>query len=80
MPYFGVMPGNKGSMSDKEIAAALNYAVFELVDDQSTVTDIDPITADEVAAVQSKTAAGSPNTAAGIRQALVTRYPGKWPE
>ncbi len=80
MPYFGVMPGNKGPMSVADIAAALNYTVFELVDDKNTVASIDPFTADEVSAVQSNTSVGSPNTAAMIRRELVARHGDKWPE
>ena len=44
--YFGVMAGLGAAMSDDDIAAALNYIVFELSDDE--VSDVDPFTAAEV--------------------------------
>ena len=34
--YFGVMAGNAGSMTPEDIAAVLNYVVFELNDNDAT--------------------------------------------
>ena len=78
MQYFGVMPGNKGPMSAADIADALNYVVFELVDDENNGGTIEPITADEVAAVQENTTAGGPSAAAKIRQDLVDTHGELW--
>jgi len=78
--YFGVMPGNQGSMSAEQIAAALNYSIFELIDDKSKVAGIKSITADEVSFIQSQTTAGSPNTAATLRKKLVDGYGDEWVE
>ena len=75
--YMGIMPGNKGMMSADDIAAALNYVVFEL---SGTDVDIAPFTSDEVEAVQSAAGAASPNTAAEIRKNLIERHEDEWPE
>lgn len=80
MQYFGVMPGNKGPLSADDIAAALNYTIFELADDKNKVAGIEPITAEEVTAVQSITPAAGPAAAAGLRKELVARHTDEWPE
>ncbi len=76
----GVMPGNKGLMSVEDMAAALNYVVFELVEDKNVAVDIEPITADEVSAVQSGAAAGGPAAAAELRNGLLERHGEAWPK
>lgn len=77
--FTGIMPGNKGLMSAEDIAAALNYVIFELVDDQDKIADVEPITADEVAALQSSVSAGGPATARELRKRLVERNGERWP-
>ncbi len=77
--FAGVMPGSKGLMSADDIAAALNYVIFELVDDQDQKTDIEPITAAEVVALQSHVSAGGPATAGALRTQLAERNGDKWP-
>ncbi len=77
--FFGVMPGNKGMMSAEEMAAALNYAIFELVDDKTSVAEVEPITADEVSAILSSDAEGSPATTAELRNGLIERNGEEWP-
>jgi mono/diheme cytochrome c family protein len=78
--YFGVMAGNSGSMSVREIAAALNYALFELVDEDMNTAGINPITAAQVSLLQSETTANSPAVAASLRREMVTRHKEEWPE
>ena len=75
--YMGIMPGNKGMMAADDIAAALNYVVFELSDSNA---DIAPFTSDEVEAVQSAARAAGPNTAAEIRQKLIEQHEDEWPK
>ncbi|MCP5093543.1 MAG: hypothetical protein GY949_21775, partial [Gammaproteobacteria bacterium] len=77
--FLGVMPGNEGLMSAEDMAAALNYVVFELIDDKKIVAGVEPITPDEVSAVQSSTAAGGPAAAAELRSGLVERHGEQWP-
>ena len=75
--YFGVMAGNAGALSAEEIAAALNYTVFELNDE--VAADIDPFTAEEIENVQLGTSAKSPATAGEMRVRLVTDNGDQWP-
>lgn len=77
MDYSGVMPGQQGAMSMDAIAAALNYLVLNLVDDEK---DIAPFSADEVEKAQEANDPAGPMTAAGIRQELISRHGEKWPQ
>lgn len=75
--YFGVMAGNTGALSNEEIAAALNYLVFDLND--GSTEGIAPFTADEVAAVQESTTVKSPAAAGQMRSDLAAKYADQWP-
>jgi mono/diheme cytochrome c family protein len=75
--YFGVMAGNAGPLSNEDIAAALNYLVFELNDGDSE--GIEPFTAEEVAAVQESTRVKSPAAAGQLRTDLVSKHGDEWP-
>ena len=77
--FADIMPGNKGLMSAADIAAALNYVIFELVDDQDKLADVKPLTADEVVALESSVTAGGPAMAAELRKRLVERNGEQWP-
>lgn len=78
--YSGVMPGQKSAMSPAVIAAALNFAMFELTDDKSSAADLQPFSAAEVEAIQ----AGSPNgnmaTSAKTRVELIELHGDQWPQ
>jgi len=77
--YSGVMPGQQGALSAEAIAAALNYLVMDLVDDEAM--DIAAFSADEVVKAQSANElATGPMTAAVMRQALVEQHGDKWPQ
>jgi len=78
MDYFGVMPGQQGAMSADAIAAALNYLVLNLVDDEAK--DIALFSADEVEKSQDANDPAGPMTAAGIRQELISQHGEKWPQ
>jgi mono/diheme cytochrome c family protein len=73
---FGVMAGNTG-MSGEEIAAALNYVVFELNDNDAS--GIEPFTASEVEAVQAATTLKSPAGGGELRTKLVAEHGDEWP-
>ena len=75
--YFGVMAGNTGALSNEDIAAALNYLVFDLNDGE--VDGIEPFTAEEVAAVQESTSVKSPAAAGQLRTELATTHGEEWP-
>ena len=75
--YFGVMAGNSGAMSADDIAAALNYVMFELNDAESV--DIDPVTGEEIERVQVGVSAKGPAAAAELRKALVEDSGDQWP-
>jgi hypothetical protein len=75
--YFGVMPGNAGAMSNEELAAALNYVVFELNDGEAD--GIEPFTADEIATVQAATTLKSPAAAGELRADLIAANGEAWP-
>ncbi len=72
--YFGVMAGNTGAMSVDDLAAALNYIVFELGD-----AEIEPFTVEEVEAVQADIELKSPAGAGELRKALVEQHGDLWP-
>ena len=61
MQYFGVMAGNSGTHDAQDVAAALNYVIFELSDDDTS--GIEPFTADEVTTIQAGTEVKTPNGA-----------------
>ncbi len=69
--YFGVMAGNAGAMSAEDIAAALNYVIFELNDVKPVESD--PISSEEVERVQAGVSVKGPGIAAEMRKALVDR-------
>ncbi len=75
--YFGVMAGNAGAMSAEDIAAAINYVVFELNDDAAAIA---PFTAEEVEKAQSSVATKSPAAAGEIRKKLTEKNGDKWPQ
>jgi len=74
---FGVMAGNTGAMSDDELAAALNYVVFDLNDGEAN--GIEPFTASEVKAVKEATTLRSPAAAGELRGNLAARHGDEWP-
>lgn len=74
--YFGVMAGNTGALSADDIAAALNYVVFELNDAD---TSIEPFSVEEVEKVQARAAAKSPAGGGQMRTDLVDKHGDKWP-
>ena len=78
MDYSGVMPGQQSAMSVDAIAAALNYLVLNLVDDEAK--DIPPFSADEVEKAQEANDPAGPMTAAGIRQELIVQHGEMWPQ
>lgn len=80
MQYFGVMAGNNGAMTAEEIAAALNFAVFELADDKEAASSVSAFTADEVSASQAKASAASPAVAGKLRVEMLERHGDKWPQ
>ena len=75
--YFGVMAGLGASMSDDEIAAALNYIVFALSDDE--VTDVEPFTAAEVGQVRAAMVTKSPAGGGQMRTELAEKHGGRLP-
>ncbi len=77
--FAGIMPGNKGLMSADDIATALNYVIFELVDNQDKLANVKPLTADEVVALESSVAAGGPAMTGELRKRLVERNGDQWP-
>ncbi len=75
--YFGVMPGNSAAMSPEDIAAVLNYIVFELNDAETEA--MDAFSAEEVERAQSEVRAKSPAAAGEVRKELMTRHGDGWP-
>ncbi|MGI9261664.1 MAG: c-type cytochrome [Woeseiaceae bacterium] len=75
--YFGVMAGNAGPMTAADIAAALNYIVFELNDGDAS--SIEPFTAEEVEATQAATTMKSPAGGGQLRTELVGTHGAEWP-
>lgn len=75
--YFGVMAGNAGPMTPADIAAALNYVVFELNDEH--VDGIEPFTGDEVSAIQEAITIKSPAGGGQLRSELVGIHGDEWP-
>ncbi|MDH3439497.1 MAG: cytochrome c [Gammaproteobacteria bacterium] len=75
--YFGVMAGAAGALSNADIAAALNYLVFDLND--GSTDSIEPFSADEVAAVQESTTVKSPAAAGQMRSDLAAKHADEWP-
>ena len=74
--FYGIMAGNIG-MSSEELAAALNYVVFELNDNDAS--DIEPFTAGEVEAVQAATTLKSPAGGGELRVDMVAKHGDEWP-
>lgn len=75
--YFGVMAGNAGPMTPADIAAVINYVVFELNDGE--VNGVDPFTAEEVEEIQSAIAMKSPAGGGQLRSELTGKYGDEWP-
>lgn len=75
--YFGVMAGLGAAMSDEEIAAVLNYVVFELSDDEPA--DVEPFTAAEAAQAKGAVEMKSPAGGGQFRTELVGRHGDQWP-
>lgn len=77
MSYYGVMAGNAGPMQPADLAAALNYLVFELGKDAAA--GIEPFTAAEVEAVQAAVTLKSPAGAGELRNKLRAEHGSQWP-
>jgi mono/diheme cytochrome c family protein len=77
MTYYGVMAGNAGPLQPDDIAAALNYLVFEL--GREAAADVEPFTAEEVAAVQAAVKLKSPAGGGELRNKLRDEHGGQWP-
>jgi cytochrome c553 len=77
MQYFGIMAGNVSSMSSDDMAAVLNYIVFELNDADSAGTE--PFTTAEVEEVQDGIALKSPAGAGKLRSELTGKHGEQWP-
>jgi mono/diheme cytochrome c family protein len=77
MQYFGVMAGNSGTLSTEDIAAALNYVVFELNDGDAA--DVQPFTAEEVDKTQAAESVKSPTAAGSLREQLAIEHGDQWP-
>jgi len=75
--YFGVMAGNAGPMSPEDIAAALNYVVVELNDNDAT--EHEPFTAEEVENTQAAITVKSPTAAGELRTTLSAKHGDEWP-
>jgi mono/diheme cytochrome c family protein len=75
--FFGVMAGNAGALSAADIAAALNYVIFELNDAEAI--DTDPFTAEEVEKSQANVAMKSPAAGGELRVKLVESSGDQWP-
>jgi mono/diheme cytochrome c family protein len=80
MQYFGVMAGNSGAMTADEIAAALNYAVFELTDDKDAASSVPAFSAEEVSRSQSRATAASPAVAGKLREKMLEQHADQWPK
>jgi len=76
-PYFGVMAGNNGMLSAEQIANALNYAVFEL--DDEDVVDVPPFTSTEIEIIQAETPNKGPAAAAELRKKVAEAAGDQWP-
>ena len=74
--FYGIMAGNTG-MSSEALAAALNYVVFELNDNDAS--DVEPFTASEVEAVQAATSLKSPAGGGELRVEMVEKHGDEWP-
>lgn len=77
MPYFGVMAGNNGMLSSAQIANALNYAVFELNDED--ITGVEPFSSEEIERIQAATPTKGPGAAADLRKKIVEAAGDQWP-
>ena len=77
--YVGVMPGHLGTMNAETMAAAINFAVFELTEDSAAVADVKPFLAAELEAVAAAVESPSPQSAADIRADLAARHGEQWP-
>jgi len=75
--YFGVMAGLSGTLSPAELAAALNYLVFELNDAEAS--GVAAFTADEVEKVQGSVSVKGPAGGGELREALAARHGEQWP-
>ena len=75
--YFGVMAGLGAAMSNDDIAAVLNYVVFELSD--AEVSDVEPFTAGEVERARAAVAVKSPTGGGQMRALLAERNGGRLP-
>ena len=75
--YFGIMAGNSGTHDAAEIAAVLNYVVFELGDGESA--GVEPFTTEEVEKAQAAVALKSPAGGGQIREQLVSKHGDQWP-
>ena len=64
-------------MSSEALAAALNYVVFELNDNDAS--DVEPFTASEVEAVQAATSLKSPAGGGELRVEMVEKHGDEWP-
>ena len=67
-------------MTPEEIAASLNYAVFELADDKEGASSVPAFTAEEVGKSQSTVTAASPAVAGKLREKMLEQHGDKWPQ
>ena len=77
--YSGVMPGQLSVLRADGIAAALNYVIFELNDENPAEGTIEPFSADEVSAYLETVDNASPQLAGEIRSALIEQHGDAWP-
>jgi mono/diheme cytochrome c family protein len=75
--YFGIMAGNSGTHDAADVAAVLNYVVFELGDGKSA--GVEPFTAEEVEKAQAAVELKSPAGGGQIREKLVSEHGAQWP-
>ena len=75
--YFGVMAGNSGTHDASDVAAVLNYVVFELGDGEDA--GVEPFTVAEVEKAQAAVALKSPAGGGQIREQLVSKHGDEWP-
>ena len=75
--YFGVMAGNFGTFDTAEVAAVLNYVVFELGDGEAA--GVEPFTGEEVEKAQAAVALKSPAGGGQVREKLASEHGDQWP-
>ena len=77
--YAGAMPGNRALLPPETIAEAINYSIFQLLDDPGSAAGIAPVTTTEVEAIQADSSLSMPQAAVDMRAALAERNGGSLP-